>query len=43
MNRTLVLFGSKTGNVTRMAYKVAKGTRQIADTGMHRYAHAARV
>ena len=32
MNRILVLFDSKTGNVGRMAELVAEGARQIADT-----------
>ncbi len=32
MNRILVLFDSKTGNVGRMAELVAEGARQISDT-----------
>lgn len=32
MNRILVLFDSKTGNVARMAEKVAEGARQVAET-----------
>jgi len=32
MNRILVLFDSKTGNVARMAERVAEGARQISDT-----------
>ena len=32
MNRILVLFDSKTGNVGRMAELVAEGARQIPDT-----------
>ncbi|MBN8249218.1 MAG: flavodoxin domain-containing protein [Verrucomicrobia bacterium] len=32
MNRILVLFDSKSGNVARMAERVAEGARQISDT-----------
>lgn len=32
MNRILVLFDSKSGNVARMAERVAEGARQVSDT-----------